>query len=370
MSDAVVVGAGVIGCMTACRLAELGWGVTLIDADSPPAGTTAATHSNLSIYNRSPGPELDLAIETAMYYKAMMCDGFGEVGYEELGGALLIADDDDIPAAQRRIDHQRSAGIPCELVDTATLRRSEPSIGETARAAITSAGSAVVYAPGIVHALLRRGARAGVDVRPFTTLVDASREQSHWRLRTDRGELTTEHVVIAAGARAGDIAALFGIDLTITPVRGHIVITTRQPRRGLPMLGEFVNRERHGTSHGGARLVWTHTPEGHVFIGRSSQPGVADPEVDVDVVRSVLDRARHWLPDAARMPVQRVYVGFRPQGPNGRPVVGADRASDGVWLAAGFGDIGIGLAAAGRHLADRMNGGRTPLLDPYAPLTS
>jgi len=367
MINAVVIGGGVVGCMTAWRLAQRGWSVTLFDADAPPAGATAATHSNLSIYNRTPGPELTLAIETAEIYSSLMSDGYDEIGYHELGGVLLIEHPDDIEAAERRVSQQRDAGVACDLVEGSDLRRADPSVGAAAIAGITSPRSGVVYAPGVVHALIRAGITAGVELRTFTMVTGASEIPGGWRIETNRGNLVAEHVVIAAGASAGSVAALFGVELNITPVRGHIAITTRQERRGIAMKGEFVNRERRPAGHGGARLVWTHTPEGHVFIGRSSEPGRAEHEVDVDIVRSILARARHWLPGAGSMAVQRVYTGVRPEGPNARAVVGPSADADNVWLAAGFGDIGIGLAASARHLADRMAGDNTPVIDTFSP---
>jgi D-hydroxyproline dehydrogenase subunit beta len=386
MSDVVVIGGGVIGCMTAWRLAERGFAVTLLDADAPPAGTTAATHSNLSIYNRNPGPELELARETVELYAHLTRADAPEVGYRELGGALLIEHPDDIGAAERRAASQSAAGIHCEVIGGAALRRSDPSIGPRAMAALVSPRSGVVYAPGVVHALLRRGERHGVRVRPMTRVRSAERRSFGWRLHTNRGEIEAEQVVIASGLTAGELASAFGAPagapagapggpaagapFGITPVRGHIAITTRQPRLGYAMKGEFVNRERGDPGHAGSRLVWTHTPEGHVFIGRSAQVGDARREVDLQVVQSVLARVRYWLPETAGLAIQRIYVGIRPQGPGGKAHVGALPGVAGVWLAGGFGDVGIGLAAAALHLADRIAGDRAPLIDAYAPVSA
>ena len=362
-----MIGGGVIGCMCAWRLARRGWSVTLLDADAPPAGASAATHSNLSIYNRQPGTELEIALETVAVYRQLEREGFGEVGYRELGGALLIEDPDDIAAAERRVAQQRAAGVPCELVDGDELRRRDPSVGRRAVAAIVSPRSGVVYAPGVCYALLRAAVAAGATVRPFSRVVGAEQTAVGWRVRTRSGPLDSEHVVIAAGTAAGTVAAHFGVELAITPVKGHIAITTRQPRGGVAMMGEFVPADRHSGSRSEVRMVWTHTPEGHIFIGRSSEPGVRDRRVDPDVVRAILSRVRRWIPSAVGLPILRLFTGLRPQGPEGRPIIGPAPERSGVWLAAGLGDRGIGLAAAAKLLADTMTGALAPVLDPYRP---
>ena len=64
-----MIGGGVIGILTAFFLTKAGMKVGLIEKGVIASGTSSKTMSNLSLHNRMPGPEWDLAMETLKIYK-------------------------------------------------------------------------------------------------------------------------------------------------------------------------------------------------------------------------------------------------------------------------------------------------------------
>jgi len=66
------------------------------------------------------------------------------------------------------------------------------------------------------------------------------------------------------------------------------------------------------------------------------------------------------LPAIAAAPPTRTWAGLRPITPDGRPIVGADPETPGLWFATGHGRNGILLAAiTGDIIGDLLTTGET-----------
>src|SRR5208283_3076054 len=90
---------------------------------------------------------------------------------------------------------------------------------------------------GTTHAFAGAAKKRGADivlrnrVVALTALPDGG-----WRLDTEHGSVTAGHVVNAAGLWARRVGAMVGIDLPLTPMQHHYLITEDLPelvaRRG------------------------------------------------------------------------------------------------------------------------------------------
>ena len=101
--DVVVIGGGIIGVLTTLFLSKAGMKVGLIEKGVIASGTSSKTMSNLSLHNRMPGPEWDLAMETLKIYKNLE-ETFGKLFEFEVTASLMLIDlEEKISWAQRRV---------------------------------------------------------------------------------------------------------------------------------------------------------------------------------------------------------------------------------------------------------------------------
>jgi glycine oxidase len=164
--------------------------------------------------------------------------------------------------------------------------------------------------------------------------------------------LGAEHVVIAAGAWSPRIGGLPRL-LPVEPVRGQMAAAPWPG--GTPPAILYCD---HGyvLARGGEALMGS-TMERAGFDGRVTDAGIAE------IVRG----ATRLLPAIAAARPTRTWAGLRPVTPDGRPIVGADPETPGLWFATGHGRNGILLAAlTGDIIADLLAKGATDV--EIAPL--
>ena len=61
-AEVVVIGAGIVGAMAAFFSAKSGLKTIVIDRGAVASGTTGAGEGNIMVSDKSPGPELELAL--------------------------------------------------------------------------------------------------------------------------------------------------------------------------------------------------------------------------------------------------------------------------------------------------------------------
>jgi D-hydroxyproline dehydrogenase subunit beta len=81
----------------------------------------------------------------------------------------------------------------------------------------------------------------------------------------------------------------------------------------------------------------------------------------------MLERAVAFVPALGKLPILRVWTGFRPATPDGLPLIG--RWVDGVWIAAGHEGLGITTALGTAELLTALLMGAPAPIDaaPFVP---
>ena len=99
--------------------------------------------------------------------------------------------------------------------------------------------------PADLTQALAKGARTlGAEINRQTSVTAIERTVAgEWRVRTDKGDITAEHVVSATGNFARRTGAMVGLDVPVMPVEHQYIVTEPHPavvaRRaaGLPEMG-------------------------------------------------------------------------------------------------------------------------------------
>jgi glycine cleavage system aminomethyltransferase T/glycine/D-amino acid oxidase-like deaminating enzyme len=225
----VIVGAGIVGNSVAYHLANLGWrDILLIDKGPLPNPGGSTGHASNFIFLVDHNKEMTaLTAESARQYRDWDV-------YTECGGIEVARTETRMNELRRRMDSAKNWGIDdARLVTPAEIKELVPFIDES----ILVGG---FYTPGVgvcdslqFGTLCREKAEAmgaltvvaNTEVTGFDTTGGRIRS-----VRTTRGTVEAEYVVIACGVWAPMTAEMAGSHIPLTPVVHQMIDVGPVPR--------------------------------------------------------------------------------------------------------------------------------------------
>jgi D-lysine oxidase len=402
-TDAIVLGAGIVGTSIALHLAKRGLAVALLDRRGPgeetsygnagiiegstllphpfPRGLPAlmrialkrATEANyhLSFLPRvapwllayRSNSALARRIEFAEAMRPLFARALGEheVLIAEAGAGRYLRKAgwlkvyrSDAGFADTAPERELAGrlGLPCEVLDPDGARALEPSLAPAFRHAIFLREAASISNP---LALTRAYAARFTALSGLVLKGDARslhRNGAQWRVETPEGPIDAALAVLALGPWTPDVLGPLGLHLPLAVKRGYHRHFRARGNAGLtrPVVDADVGY-CVAPMEQGLRLT-----TGAEFAARDAQP----TPVQLD---RLMPAARSLFPLGE--PVEAVpWLGSRPCFADSRPVIGPAPGQPGLWLALGHAHWGLTLGpATGRLLAELITGA-TPFSDP------
>ncbi len=257
-----------------------------------------------------------------------------------------------------RAAESRLAGA-VSVVSAEQAREMFPPLGHTGPA-VHVAGGARVDGRRLRDALRRAAVRLGAHTLSGPAELDVERDRVRGVL-VGGERVACDSVVVAAGAWAPALLAPLGVRLAVVPQRGQIVHlglsgtdTTRWPVV-LPASSHYL------LAFDDSRVVVGATREtGSGFDHRVTAAGLAE----------VLTEALAVAPGLASATHLETRIGFRPVGPDIRPLLGPVPAVAGLVVANGLGASGLTMGPYVGAVAARLALGEDPGIDltAYDPL--
>jgi sarcosine oxidase subunit beta len=178
------------------------------------------------------------------------------------------------------------------------------------------------------------------------------------RVETARGSVATRKVVNCAGAWAGEVAKLAGVDLPVEPLRRMLVPSEPFDEfpHTAPMIIDMSNGFHFRPESRGFLLAWNDPSETLGFKA----------DFDPTFVEKILTRAADRVPCFANLPInpKRAWAGLYEMTPDHHPILGEAPSVPGFFLANGFSGHGVMHApATGKILSDLILTGKTNLID-------
>ena len=352
-SDVTILGAGVIGLMTALELADAGWQVQIIDRHraamesswagggivSPlypwryaPGVTALATWSQMTysglIERLASQTGIDAQwLQTGMLVTAMAERDQALTWGQGLNPRVVPLSLDEAYALEPHVTLNEA---PLWMPEIASVRT--PRLGQALR-------KACVSHPGI-HLLEHQHVILQGEVDAPHVLVEGR-------------VIETPRLVVAAGAWSGQLLQSIGVDCPIRPMKGQMLLFAPSHRVSRVVLCDG----RYAIPRADGRIVFGSTLEDVGFQRTPDRP--AFDALYADALR--------LIPSLADVSVEAQWAGFRPGSPDGMPWIGP--LSDSLWVNAGHFRNGVVLAPASARLLADMMLGRTPTIDPtpYQP---
>jgi D-amino-acid dehydrogenase len=248
-------------------------------------------------------------------------------------------------------DLRRRRGVKFETLHSDALHDLEPTLGPAAGFGVLLPNHGFIRNPGRLVTLLAEAfeREGGVILQRDVEDIEIGPEGPR-ALLTAEGPLPVDHLVIAAGAWSGKLAARLGTKVPLETERGyHVVLTDPGVMPRHPMMdasGKFVTTPMEM----GLRLA------GLVeFGGLEAAPNYARAKI-------LLNHAKRLFP-GIRTDSYEEWMGHRPSLPDSLPVIGPSPKFGKVYFA--FGHQHVGMMSGpktGRLIADLI-AGRKPNID-------
>jgi glycine oxidase len=358
--EVIVVGGGVIGAACARAAALRGLRVALCEPGPDRAAASPASAGMLAAQIEPTDEGLrGLAVRGRDLYEGL-ADALREttgldIAFWRAGIASVAFDDAAAGRLRDAVAQQRQAGLRCDWLEPDDMAERFPGAAPQCRGALFAPEDGAVDPVALTGALLADARRVGVTILPERVVrVEVAEGGGAAGVALVDRTLGAEHVVIAAGAWSPRIGGLPRL-LPVEPVRGQMAAAP-WPAGTPPAI--LYSDHGYVLARRGEALMGS-TMEHAGFDGRATEAGVAE------IVRG----AMRLLPAIAAARPTRTWAGLRPVTPDGRPIVGADPETRGLWFATGHGRNGILLAAlTGEIIGELLTRGECDMdITPFAP---
>ena len=380
MYDVIIIGGGIIGSSVAWQLARRKKKVLVIERKDVCSGSAGATDGVVGYHTKKPGLQLDLAVQSIEMFRTLNRDLETNVEYGlEAGGMQPVEDKDQWDMLASMAAEQRRSGVDIRMISAEEACSIEPNLNPDIYGALWSPTGGKVNPLAMTFGFARAAKRLGAVYLTETEVTHILTEGGRAvGVNTSAGEFRADCIVDAAGAWAGKVAALAGIDLPIRPRKGQLLIT--EP------IGPFLRATVQCAMYNvikfrpetikdpavlklGSSLSIEQQESGGLIIGGTREFADFEEENTFEAVETMVKRAVRFFPALKDVSIIRCFSGFRPYTPDGLSMMGEVRTLPGFYMAAGHEGDGIALSPiTGRLMAELIADGKTSYdITPFSP---
>ena len=371
----VVIGAGIVGNSMAYHLAKAGWrDIVLLDKGPLPNPGGSTGHASNFIYLTDHSKEMTaFTADSVRQYK--------ELGVFTRSGGLEVARTTErMEELKRRMASSHSWGIEAELITPAQSKDLVPYLESS-----VILGS--FYTPGVgVVDSLRAGTimreraieMGALTISAMTEVTGLDVENGRIKgVRTDKGDIAAETVVIACGVWSPYIARMAGASIPLTPAV-HQMISVGPVPLFADTVGEIkfpiirdVDTNMYERQHGGDLEVGSYAHRAILMEPEEipSNAAAAQSPTELPFTKDDFDlqmeQALELVPDILgdeRVGVRYAINGLLSLTPDGNPILGETTEVQGLWsVAAVWIKEGPGIA---KTVVEWMTDGQ-PEIDPH-----
>jgi sarcosine oxidase subunit beta len=219
--DVIIIGGGVIGAASAYFVSRAGFKTIVLEKRAALGALT--TSASLAAFRAQFADAETIAMmqeSIAFFENCRELTGIADadIGMVQQGYLFCTTVEDGYARSQRRVELQRQLGLTdVELWDGDETRRHFPFIAPNVTAATFRAKDGWLSPNDLTNLYARA---SGAELLLETEVADILVQNDLVRgVHTNRGEIHSPHVVIAAGPFTKILAARFGLELPITLIR-------------------------------------------------------------------------------------------------------------------------------------------------------
>jgi sarcosine oxidase subunit beta len=361
-ADALVIGGGLHGLSAALQLARRGASVVLLERARIGRHASGASAAGVRTLGRA---RAELPVSLAAM--DMWHDIEGLVGDHcgfHADGQLKVAETEaELGKLRASVNRLRQDGFTHEeMVDAAELRVLVPALSPHCVGGVIARGDGAADPHRTLAAFLREVLAVGVVVHEGIGVSQLERRDRVWRAGDGSNSFEAPLLVNAAGAWAGQIAAIAGDDIPLDTKASMMIVTER--------IASFV---RPTVSATGRKLSLKQTNQGTLLIGGGQQgrPDLQNESTEIDA-RSLAKSAAAAMalfPNIGPLRIVRSWAGLEAKTRDDVAIAGLSPSAPGLMHLFGFSGHGFQLVPAlGVAAAELLLDGRSSVdLSGLAP---
>ncbi len=363
-AEAVIIGAGIMGCAIAHALAERGMtDIVVLERDQIGRGATADAAGGVR-QQFSTETNIRLATESVRVWESFP-ERFGrDIGLRQQGYLFLLTEPAEEAVFRANLALQQRLGVPSRWVTPEEIARINPHVvlddvyGGTF---CPEDGWCDTY--GATMGFAQAARALGVEIAEETPVTGILVEGECARgVQTASGDVSAPLVIVTAGPQTRGIGAMAGVELPVDPYRRMSFITEPFDAllQSLPMTIDF------------ATGLYFH-PESHGFLfgmANREEPSSFDKTVDEAWMMTTVEALVARAPAFEEASILRGWAGFYEVTPDDNPLLGWTGGVEGLAVAAGFSGHGFMQGPAiGRCMAELIMDGAPRGIDlhPFRP---
>ena len=361
-SDIIVIGAGIVGCAAAYELARRGASVQIVDDRPAGMGATQASAGVLAPYieAREEGPLLELTVRSLDLFDKFVARvsavSGSHITYRRTGTLDVALTDQAMRRFRQSANALARKGVAAEVVDAAGARSEESHLADGILGGLLIPSHGYVIAGELTRALATAARRHGAQLIEHGRVHRISEKGGDLIVETERGSLTGNGVVLAAGSWSG-LIEITGVSVRapVRPVRGQLL--------HLAWNGTALRRVTWGE-----RCYLVPWEDGTLLVGATVEEAGFDERTTAAGVRDLIDAACEIMPHVWTAGFMAARAGLRPATPDDLPIIGASSVIPNLMYATGHYRNGVLLAPLTAQLvADAM---LEDQVDPLMAMTS
>ncbi|WP_282062615.1 GcvT family protein [Roseobacter litoralis] len=368
----VVIGGGVVGASVLYHLAKMGWSdVCLIERSVLTAGSSWHAAGGFHALNADPNIA-QLQSYTIDLFDDIQEESGQNIGLHRTGGLTMAGTPDRWEWLQSAYRTFQSIGIhDCRLVTVEEALALNPIMsGDGLLGGMWADREGYIDTTGTVHAYAGAAKKRGATVIEHNRVLELNQTLQGWEVITEKGTINCEHVVNAAGLWAKQVGRMAGVELPVSPLNHHYLISDTIPQLEeldfeVPMTVDlegftYLRQDQKGVLLG----IYEVNHQHWMMDGAPWEYGFELQQEDPDRIENELTMGFERYPCLQEVGVKTWVNGAFTFSPDGNPLVGPVPGKRGYWSAcavmAGF----LQGGGVGKSLAEWMING-TPEADVY-----
>lgn len=354
MKDAIIVGGGILGMLTARFLHEAGMKVMIIEQGELGKESTWAGGGILSpLYPwRYPDAISRLTQYSQQHYPAL-CDTLQAatgIDPQWIRSGLVFTDANDSAKAQA---WAQTWGYALQALNSGDeIHTCEPQLAESFQQGMFMPDIAQMRNPRIADSLRTSLRLLPIEIAehyPVTGLETANGRVTGVQLGNE--VFKANNVILTTGAWTGLFPEMQALNVDIRPVQGQMILF----RGAKGLLKRIV-------LHEGRYLI--PRQDGRILCGSTLEMRGFDKQTTAAGLNELRETAYAIMPALRDLPINNHWSGLRPGSPNGVPYIDEHPEITGLYVNAGHYRYGVTMALASVQLLTDVMLGRTPCIDP------
>ncbi|MFL5258729.1 MAG: NAD(P)/FAD-dependent oxidoreductase, partial [Hyphomicrobiales bacterium] len=336
-----IIGGGVVGASVAYHLTKFGWSdVALLERSVLTAGSSWHAAGGYHALNADPNIA-SLQAYTIDVLSQLEKETGQATGLHMTGGITFACTSD-------RWEWLQAAYRVFQTMGIEDVRLMTPEEIEAACPIITTEGiyggmwadrEGYIDTTGVVQAYAKGAKVRGAEVIEHNRVLELKqRRGGGWEIVTEKGTISAEHIVNAAGLWAKQVGRMVGLDLPVSPLEHHYLVTESVPEIEaldfeVPMMVDldgftYARQDQKGMLVGIYEINHKHWN----MDGAPWDYGFDLIAPDLDRIENELAIGFSRYPALERAGIKRWVNGAFTFTPDGNPLVGPVHGVPGYWL--------------------------------------